>query len=107
MNMRFKDFLGNEETLQEKLGRKSAKFVGKTLTAKVNILNINEGDISTEILGEFLSEKEVLDRFLWMKKGYKSKLIDFAGALASEDKEFEFVSDILEKLVRDRLITIK
>ncbi len=106
--MRFKEFYNQSTELKEqKLRPQETKLLGKTLTAKVNILNIDGSDITSDQFGEFLSEKDTLKQFIWMKKGFKTKLVDGGdGFLASEEGD-EYPTDVLERILNARYITIK
>jgi len=55
----------------------TAKFLGKTLKARTDIMNIGAGDIPSNLpLGIFLSHNGFEKDFLWMGQGFKQKLVD-------------------------------
>ena len=90
----------------------TAKFLGKTLKARVDIISLGQGDIPiSEPLGIFLSLEQVRKDFLWMRKGYSSKLVDSGdasdGFLSTEDKEFDMTVELIDRLLKNRLIEVK
>lgn len=104
--MGFKEFYDNQSApLQEQRGD---KFEGKTLKARTDIFNIGPGDIpSSEIFGIFVDAKQMKKDFLWMKKGYSSKLVGEDGFLSTEDGEFELTVEMVEDLSRNKLIEVR
>jgi hypothetical protein len=103
--MGFKEFY-SQTPIQE---QKEDKFAGKTLKAKTDIFNFNQGDIpSSEIFGIFLDAKKLKKDFLWMKKGYTSELVaEGGGFFSTKDGEFELTLELVESLSRDRLIEVR
>lgn len=88
------------------------KFLGKTLKARTDIMNFGSGDIpSSEPLGLFMSEQGFRKEFLWMRQGYTQELVDAGdardGILATEDKQFDLTVELIDQLLRARLIEVK
>jgi hypothetical protein len=105
--MGFKEFYHQSTEVEESLQKGLQKFVGKTLTAKQNIVLIERDLISSE--GEFLSDKDVVKEFLWMKKGFKTELVESSDKffVSSKDGNFDFSEEVLDRLLNGRLIAIK
>ncbi len=102
--MRFKEYL--EEAPKKGFPE---KFIGKILTAKQNVFQIDPDEIPSE--GGFFSEKDLKAEFLWLKKGFKTELKDseasFGTFVMSSDGKHDFSEEDLDRLLNGRLITIK
>ena len=108
--MGFKEYLDQQEKLEEapKKGFPE-KFIGKTLTAKQDIYIITQEDITSDEEGDIFTEKEMKKEFLWMKKGFKTKLEEgqLETFLSSSNAQFDFSEELIDRLLNGRLIAIK